>query len=330
MTFMRSLCVAALALAAAPATYAQTLKATTFLPPNHVFSQMLMQWGQELEAKSNGALKIELFPSSQLGPAPRQFDLARTGAADIAVVLGGATPGRFPMTELAGLPLTFPSTGSESAITSRRLTELAPDYLAEEFKGTHILMMAVTPPLKLHLASKDPSDLSVFKGLRIRYAGTIWQQVIEAMGASPVPVGPAETGDALSKRVVDGTAFPFEATESFDLAPVLKYSIEPGLASAAFAIVINQKTYDGLSPDLRKLLDDISDPDHAEAVGRTLDENEAEGRAYMTDAGVQMVQLSDAQLSDLKEEFAPIVDAQVKAVDDAGRPGSAFLAAYTK
>lgn len=330
MTIQKSLCLAALLLGAAPAAFAETLKVSTFLPPNHAFNQMLTQWGEELAQKSHGELTIELFPSGQLGPAPRQFDLARTGGADVAVVLSGATPGRFPMAELAGLPLTYPSAGSTSAVTSRRLTELAPEYMAEELKGTHPLWMAVTPPLKLHTGSVDPSDLSALKGMRVRYAGTIWQQMIESLGASPVPVQPAETGDALSKRVVDATAFPYEATKSFDLGPVLKYSIEPGFASAAFAVVMNQKTYDGLSPELRALVDETTGPDRAEAFGKMLDAGEAEGRDYMIKSGVTMVTLSDDQLAVLKADFAPILDKTVKEVDATGAPGSAFLAAYTK
>lgn len=330
MTINKSLCLAALLIGIAPAAFAETLKVSTFLPPNHAFNQMLTQWGEELAAKSNGELTIELFPSGQLGPAPRQFDLARTGAADVSVVLSGATPGRFPMAELAGLPLSYPSAGSTSAVTSRRLTELAPEYLTDELEGTHALWMAVTPPLKLHTASKDPSDLSAFEGLRVRYAGTIWQQMIEVLGASPVPVQPAETGDALSKRVVDATAFPFEATKAFDLGPVLDYSIEPGLASAAFAVVMNQKTYDGLSPELKKLVDDTTGPDRAEAFGKMLDEGEAAARDYMIESGVEMVGLSDDQMATLKTEFTPILNAMVSEVDATGAPGSAFLSAYTK
>ena len=330
MMIKKSLTLAALLLGVAPAAFAETLKVSTFLPPNHAFNQMLTQWGEELAEKSNGELTIELFPSGQLGPAPRQFDLARTGAADVAVVLSGATPGRFPMAELAGLPLTYPSAGSNSAVTSRRLTELAPEYMAEELKGTHALWMAVTPPLKLHTASVDPSNLSAIKGMRVRYAGTIWQQMIEALGASPVPVQPAETGDALSKRVVDATAFPYEATKSFDLGPVLDYSIEPGFASAAFAVVMNQETYDSLSPELKALVDETTGPDRAEAFGKMLDEGEAEGRNYMIEAGVNTVELSDEQMATLKADFAPILDKMVSDVDADGGSGSAFLSAYTE
>lgn len=309
---------------------AETLKVSTFVPPKHAFNRMLEAWGQELEEKSGGELTVEIFPAGQLGPPPRQFDLVRSGAADISVVLHGTTPGRFPMTELAGLPLSSPSAGSESKVSSRRLTELAPEYLAEEHAGTRILWMAVTPPLKIHVKGVNPSDLSALEGKRIRYAGKIWQQIVETLGASPVPVPPAETADALGKGVVDGATFPFEATIPFDLAPVTDYTVVPGIASAPFAVVMGDQAYGRLSDEHKKLIDDTTGPDRAAAFGELWDEGEEHGRKYMEDGGVEIVSLSDAQLEALAAKVAPIKETMVKAVDDAGMPGSAFFEAFTK
>jgi len=64
---------------------AETLKVSTFLPPMHTFVKAVTTWGEELSEKSGGELKLEIFPAAQLGPPPRQFDLVRSGAADIAI-----------------------------------------------------------------------------------------------------------------------------------------------------------------------------------------------------------------------------------------------------
>lgn len=320
----------ALAMMAGAAGAETVLRASTFLPPNHTWNNAIEEWGAELTEKSGGELRVEIYPAGQLGPPPRQFDLVTSGAAEMAVILHGATPGRFAMTELAGLPLVTPSSGNTSEIMSRRLTELAPDYLAEEHPGTKILWMAVTPPLKFHLADTDPSDLSALDGLRIRYAGSVWQQVIEAMGASPVPVPPAEAADAMSKGVVDGATFPYEATQSFDLAPVTNYSMEPGIASATFALVMSQSAYDGLSPEQQAIIDETTGPDRAEWYGAKWDEGEAAGRQYMVDGGVEIVTLEDAQLDELRSQYQPIVDSAVEAVAGRGMPAQEFVDAYTQ
>jgi TRAP-type C4-dicarboxylate transport system substrate-binding protein len=306
---------------------AETLKVTTFLPPVHTFVKAINEWGEEIAEKSGGELELEVFPAGQLGPPPRQFDIVTSGGADIAVFLHALTPGRFPMTELAALPLTHPSEGDASAITSRRLTELAPEYLAAEHPGTRILWLAVTPPLKLHLADTDPSDVSNIEGLRLRYAGSTWQKIVEALGASPVPVPPAEAGDAMAKGVVDGATFPFEATLAFDLAPVTKYTLAPGLASATFAVVMSNAAYDRLTPEMQAIIDETTGPDRAAWFGAMWDEGEEEGRRYMEEAGVTIVTLDDAALDGLRETFGTIVE---EGLANAGENGQAFLDAYTQ
>ena len=177
-------------LAAGAVAQAQTveLKVSHYLPPNHTFQKELVRWGEELSAQSGGRLKLNIFPASQLGPVNRQFDLARNGVVDIAVGLHGATPGRYPTTELVSLPYVHPKAGDNSAVTSKRLSELAPEYLAAEHNGLKILWMAVTNPLKFHTANKQIKTVADFKGLRIRYAGEQFAQIIPALGAVPLPV----------------------------------------------------------------------------------------------------------------------------------------------
>src|SRR5450432_3078696 len=120
------------------------LKVSHFLPPNHTFQKAMVLWGDDLEKQSGGRLKLRIYPAGQLGGGPnRQFDAARNGLVDIAISLHGATPGRYPLTELASLPFAHPTSGLTSAITSRRLTELAPTYMAKEHEGLRILWMAV-------------------------------------------------------------------------------------------------------------------------------------------------------------------------------------------
>ena len=75
------------------------------MPPNHTFQKELLRWADELDKASSGRLKLRIYPASQLGPVQRQFDLVKSGVADIAVGLHGATPGRYPLTEVVSLPL---------------------------------------------------------------------------------------------------------------------------------------------------------------------------------------------------------------------------------
>ena len=311
------------------ASFAEALKVSTFVPPKHAFNRMLTEWGEELAEKSGGALTIDLFPAGQLGPPPRQYDLAATGAADIAVHLTATTPGRFPMAELAALPLSYPSAGSDSAISSQRLTELAEDYLAGENPGTKILWMAVTPPLKINVKGDVSAKLSDLEGKRIRYAGAVFQAMIEDLGASPMPVSPGEVSESLSKGVIDGATFPYEAVMAFDLGEAINYSIEPGMASAVFSVVMNETKFNALSPEHQQLILETTGPARAAAFGAMWDEGEAKGREYVLSKGVEIVTLEGAELDKLTSVVEPIVATTIQAVEDSGKPGRAFFDAYT-
>src|SRR4051794_13216784 len=91
------------AIATAPSAQAQTreLKVSLYLPASNVMNQEVEAFGRELKEKSQGRLTLNLFHGGQMGPLQRQYDLVRTGVADMSYVLHGATPGRFPMMELA-------------------------------------------------------------------------------------------------------------------------------------------------------------------------------------------------------------------------------------
>lgn len=306
------------------------LKVSHFLPPNHTIQKALVMWSDDLEKQSAGRLKLRIYPAGQLGGGPnRQFDAARNGVVDMAFSLHGATPGRYPMTELASLPFAAPSAGNKSTVTSRRLSELAPEYLAKEHEGLRILWMAVTPPLMFH--SKTPiRTIADFKGKRIRYAGVQFKNIIDSLGAVPLLVPPQETQDGLAKGIIDAATFPYEGAASFDIATVAKYTLEPGVSSATFALVMNPAKYASLPDDLKALIDKTAGPEAATGYGAMWDQAENEGKASMLSKGAQVTVLANDQLEQMKTILRPQRDAAVADVESQGKPGRKFLDVYLK
>lgn len=331
----RALAVAGTAFAAAApmrAARAQPapieLKVSHFLPPNHTFQKQCLLWSDELEKASGGRLKLKLYPAAQLGPPPRQFDLARNGVADIAIGLTGATPGRYPMTELVSEAYVVPHEGGSCEIMSRRLTSLYNAHLAAEYPGLKMLWMMVTAPLKFHTAKVPLRRLEDFKGLRIRYAGEQFAEIVAALGATPVAVPPGETQDGLAKGIIDGATLPYEGAQSFDLGTVAKYSLEPGVSTATFAAAMNPKRFDSLPPDLAALIVQSTGPAMAARFGVALDEAEANGRAYMLGRGVQVTTLPPAEDARMHAAVLPLLEKRLASLEASGKQARAFLAAY--
>ncbi|WP_406858024.1 TRAP transporter substrate-binding protein [Alsobacter sp. KACC 23698] len=331
----RRTAIAALAAAAASISTSASaedfeLKVSHFLPPNHTFQKELARWGEELEKASGGRLKLKLYPAAQLGPPQRQFDIVRSGVADISIGLTGSTPGRYPVTEIVSEAYVAPSGGTASALTSRRMTELMPTYLASEYPGMKVLWGMVTAPLKFHTARVALRKADDFKGLRIRYAGEQFAEVISALGAAPLAVPPGETQDGLAKGIIDGATFPYEGAQSFDLGTVVKYSMEPGVSTATFIAVMNPKKFEALPKDLQDIIEKSTGPEMAARFGTALDNAEKAGREYMVAKGVEITTMPPEELNKIKGRLGALLEKRLDALEKGGKPARKFYADYIK
>jgi len=323
-------CVFALAAVSAKAETI-TLKLSHFVPPQHAFHKWVVGWTQKIEKESGGRLKFEIYPNGQLvGPPNRQFDAARNGITDIAFCLHGVTPGRYPMTELANLPFTWPGGRVDLAEMGKRMTELAPKYLAAEHKGLHILFMSMANPVVLW--SKKPiHSVADYKGMKIRYASITNKELLDAMGAVPMLIPPQESQDALAKGIAEGATFPYEAGFAYNLASVVPYAIEPGMASATFAMVMNPAKYNSLPPDLRALLDKEAGVNAAMDFGKAWQDFEKFARNFfITKKGLKIITLPPEEVAKMHALAKPIIEKSLDALEKQGKPAREFFAAYTK
>ena len=83
-----------------------TLKLHHFVPAQSNQQKFWFEpWAKKLEQESAGRLKVEIYPSMQLGGRqPQLFDQAKDGVVDIVWTVSGTTPGRFPRLEVFELP----------------------------------------------------------------------------------------------------------------------------------------------------------------------------------------------------------------------------------
>lgn len=308
------------------------LKLSHFVPPQHAFHKWATAWTEKLEKESNGRLKFTIYPNGQLvGPPNRQFDAARNGVTDIAWVLHGVTPGRYPVTELANLPFQWPGGGEADIVEmAKRMTVLAPKYFAAEHTGLHILFMSMANPVVVY--SKNPiNKLDDFKGIKIRYASLANKIMLDALGATTLLIQPPESQDALNKGIAQAATFPHEAGLAYDLASVVKYAIHPGMASATFAMAMNPAKYNSLPPDLKALLDKESGVAAAASFGAAWKDQEKHALEIETkQKGLQVIELPAGEVAKLKDMAKAQTEESVAGLEKQGKPARAFMAEYLK
>jgi TRAP-type transport system periplasmic protein len=338
MTITRRALLAGGAMLAAPAIVrAQApiqLKATHWLPPVHQIHKELMRWSEDLARRSGNKVAITVLPAGQMGPPQRQFDLARTGVADIGYFLPGLTPGRspgrFPMADLFQLPFLFNRDGQldkplTAAQASAIATTVADDLNKQaEFEGTKILYSIVSPSGSLFMAKatvRKPADL---KGLRVRHNGPVGAAQLAAWGATPVAVAPAEVADVMEKGTIDGMIFNYEGGRAFQIGNAVKKVTELNWAASAFTLVINRAKYDGLPADVRALIDESTGVEGARRVGALYDTAEAEGRDYFAKAGTEMIRPTVAELTVFNDALKSTQESMLDALEAKGMKARAF------
>ncbi|MEM9523237.1 MAG: TRAP transporter substrate-binding protein [Pseudomonadota bacterium] len=267
-----------------------TLSLSTFLPPQNVMSLEFERWAEEVAELSDGRLEIEIFPAGQMGPPAAQYDIARSGAADLAYHLHGLTPGRFPLTELSYLPGMI--NGAEQG--SIALAELTPDYLAAEHKGVKLLYIVAAAPIRVLTGDARIDTIEDMRGLRLRHPSSVIGGSLSAVGAVPVAVPPPEMGDALARGIIDGVATSIEAAQSFRFIEHIAYANDINIGTGTFAMVMNQASYDGLPPALQAVIDRTTGLAAARRGGRIYDAAEARVWDEVRDS-IERVDLSDAE-----------------------------------
>jgi TRAP-type C4-dicarboxylate transport system substrate-binding protein len=324
--------VALLAFALSGSALAQspiTLKVHHFLPPGSTtHAKMLVPWCERIEKDSAGRLKCQLYPSMQLGgTAPQLFDQARDGIADIVWTLPGYTAGRFPKMEVFELPFMI----GDAEAASKAAWEFYEKHAREEFREVKPLAVHVHDAGYLHTREKQVRTLADFRGLKLRAPTRQTNRLLAALGATPVSMPVTGLADAMSKGVIDGAVIPWEVVPAVKVQEIARFHTEtdpnmPAMYTAVFLLAMNRKTYDGLPPDLRAVIDRNSGLGLSGQAGQLWDEQKAPARKLALDRGNTVYVVPAAELAQWQKAAQPVLADWVRDMGKRGIDGDALLA----
>jgi TRAP-type C4-dicarboxylate transport system substrate-binding protein len=288
---------------------------------------MIEPWVKRVEASSHGKIKIDIYPSMSLGGTPPQLiRQVRDGVVDIVWTVLGYTAGQFPRSEVFELPFIHTN---NTVATNLAMYDMYPKYLKPEFEDVHVILLHVHAGQAIYMVDSPvhtPADL-VGKKMRIPTRTGAW--VLEALGANPVGMPVPSLPQALSKHVVDGALIPWEIGPALKIQELTKYLIDGEnnvrFGTTTFAIAMNKKKYESLSPELKKAIDDNSGRDFAIQAGRAWTNNDAKALKVMLKAGEKHIVIPNAEMQKFKAKLEPVVGRWIKDVKGKGIDGQALV-----
>jgi TRAP-type C4-dicarboxylate transport system substrate-binding protein len=224
--------------------------------------------------------------------------------------------------------LPFMMTNAEA--TSKAYWEYFQTQCADEFKDTHVIALQVHGPGVFHSASKPITKAADLKGMKVRGPTRQVTNMLRSLGAIPVGMPLPGIPDALSKGTIEACVIPWEVVPSVKVHELSKFHSEfpaggPALYTTTFVMAMNKARYEGLAPDLKKVIDNNSGMATSAWLGKTQESNDPIGRKSATDRKNAIHTFTAAETQEFIQLSAAIDDAWVADMDKRGFKGKALL-----
>jgi TRAP-type transport system periplasmic protein len=276
--------------------------------PEHPYQKGAEKFKEIVESKSNGRIKVQIYPSSQIGDEKKLVESMRNGTVEMGII-GGTMGIVEPKFLVADLPFAFKD--AEHAYKAldgdlgNYLFKLLPD---KNLKGLAFWENGFRDVTNSKRPIKTPDDL---KGLKIRVPeNKASLMTFQALGANATPMSFSELFQALESKVVDGQENPIANTHSSKFNEVQKYFALTGHQYGSAPVIMSLSFYNSLPEDLKKVVDDaaIEARDYERKVNQ---DNEAKLLADLKTKGMEVTEVDKKLFMDkvdsVYKEFEPIV-----------------------
>ncbi|WP_171904611.1 C4-dicarboxylate TRAP transporter substrate-binding protein [Sporolituus thermophilus] len=207
-----------------------------------------------VEARTNGKVKVELYPNGVLGNDEDLLQQAMMGG-NVAVNSDAGRLGVWvPEIGILLAPYLTDSVPEMQKLVKSDLVKKWTTDLSQK-KGLTVLSFNYYTGSRNLVTKKPINGPEDLDGLKIRTPGApVWQETVKAMGASPVVLPWTETYPAFEQGVIDGAEAQDPATYGARLYEVGKYITKTGHIQLWNCLVVGTKWFEQLPKEYQQIL----------------------------------------------------------------------------
>ncbi len=232
-----------------------TIKIAHILAPDHSWNEGAKKFAEVVERESNGVIKVEIFPSAQLGDEIELMESMQLGTIEMGIISTAKSVNLCPPVGLADMPFLFRDWNHVHSVLDGEVGQALNQSMLD-MTGLRALGWFDQGFRHVITANKPVQTMADFNGLKIRTPDSLtYTKTFEYLGASPTPIAFSELFSALETGVVSGFEGSYETIYTSSLYEVTDYiSLTNHIWSGA-QLLINNTFYENLSPALRAAVD---------------------------------------------------------------------------
>jgi tripartite ATP-independent transporter DctP family solute receptor len=264
--------------------------------------------GKKLEKATNGRISVQMYPSMQLGGEKEAIEQAQVGAIAFARVSVGALGPVVDDLNVFNLPYVFRNTAHMQKVIDGEIGKELLDKVTNSGKGLIGLCWMDAGARSFYNTKHPIKTMADLKGMKVRVMGNpMFVDMANSMGGNGIAMGYDQVFNALQTGVVDGAennppSFVFD--NHYQVAKY--YTIDEHLIVPEM-LVFSKKIYDTMSKDEQAAL--LKFAREAQMEERRLwTEYEKQAMDKAKAAGIQIVQVSDADKKAFQEAVKPVWD----------------------
>ena len=213
--------------------------------------RVFLPWINMINEAGQDVLKIEFYGNGVLGPDPtQQLKMVTDGVADITSGASvGYAPGRFPESTVVNVPFVA-NNMMEASIATHRM------YEQNAFSGYNdIIALTCNAQAQYFLHSLKPIRVPAdMKGVKVRTAGKMQQDLVTAAGGTPVAESISKIAENMSRNVMQATVGEWQGMETFRVVDVAKCHTYVPFGTNIFPIVVTKRAFEKMSTAAQDLL----------------------------------------------------------------------------
>lgn len=271
--------------------------------PGEPFDLGCNKWKELLEERSGGTMKIELYPSSQLGSKADIIDSMILGE-DVSTLADGAFYADRGVKDFGIMfgPFFFDSYEEAFRLADSPWFKEQSRQLEEQ--GIVIAGANWKYGDRNTLTTKPIRKMEDFKGLKVRVAtNEIFSEGMRSLGVTPTPMPLGDVYTSLQQGTIDGVENPVSVLYGGKFQEVAKYLLMDAHIRNITNIVVGTKFMNKLTPEQRQMVLDTC-KEAGEYQNKLVDEQEQGFLDKMKAEGVEIIYPDDAFKAQMREAAA--------------------------